>query len=407
MFNNTHQDRHPFHPLCFELIKKVPKTKHDLHSLWTQESGDSFIFTNDIMFSEFPIIASPELSNKLNNRTLDLCHDIKHKLKKNSLNSDLWPNAPDADVITIDYAIIQDQDSSLGWDIRLVEFQAFTSILATGFFLYKAHKILWPQLCESSAWGNRYGQQNIHDETQWKSICSQWQSSQLGCVLLEYNPQFRSSTFDLNATSRLWSIPIVEPHQLITNDSQLSAIQGDGKTIPVQKILNRLILSDIASDPVFIDKIKHAQIQWHNHPAWYFAINKGTATEFSLRNEPINVRADNWRLLNLPATSLVAKNIYSCAGKDLLISPSEMQLNTLQNAHEWLVQPKYCPFTVFQDDQKESIFAEVRLIVCLKNVEQPWIAMQLVKLYRGTLASASSFQGRQYEGVTLLHNPPQ
>jgi hypothetical protein len=407
MFNASVKKQHPLHPFCLELMVRSPKTKDEIHVSWMSESKSIFKFESNKNLSEQVLIASPELKKKINERIDDLCQKLKSKLLSTSLPTSIWSNAPDADVLTVDYAIIQDQDTTLSWDLRLVEFQAFTSLLTTGYLLHQVHQKLWPELANFQPWGSHYEGKPVQGTTHWKEICGQWQAGSESTVLLEHNPYQRPTSFDLMATSQLWNIPLIDPQQLKFNGTQLLAKLSTGETIPIKKIFNRLILSDIEKDLVSVKNIRDTDVKWHSHPAWYYGIHKGTATEVNFKFEPKNARANEWKSLNMPASSLVAKNIFSFGGKDLLISPNEAQLNSLQNANDWLIQPKYTAFPIFYDEDGTATFGEIRLIVNLKNIDQPWIAMQMIRLYRGHSAASSYLQGKRFEGITLLYNPPQ
>ena len=399
------QNNHPLHPLSFDLMQRAPRSKQQVHQEWMKANGGDFAFTGTTHFSELPLIASTALQQQLQTRVLDLCHTLKPRLKTQSLHALSWLHAPDADVLTVDYAVVEAPHTTCGWEIRLVEFQAFPSLIAMVHLLEQSHQILWPELNNMPPW---VMPTKDHSPALWKQACEHWQAGIDGTILLEYQPHKAGTYFDLQATSRLWQIPIVEPRQLKLYQGKLIATLENGKTIEVSKILNRLILSDLPTNDSAIVLLKEIDqtIQWHGHPAWYYAMHKGIASELSLKTEPRNVRADDWRALGLSAEKLVAKNIYSCGGKDLLLSPSAAQLDALHQAHDWIVQPRYKPYPIITAQDGAPIFAEMRLIVNIKNLDTPWIAAQIARLYRGDSASAGLYQGRPGEGTTLLHSAP-
>jgi hypothetical protein len=185
----------------------------------------------------------------------------------------------------------------------------------------------------------------------------------------------------------------------------------------VGKILNRLILNDLSADDPAIALLQQAKLAWHSHPAWYFAIHKGIAAGLRLHNEPANVLASEWRSLGLPASQLVAKQIHSYAGQHILLHPDEAQLDALDHPHQWLIQPRFTPFGICHAPDGAPVYAELRLIIKLGEQSfmrdgmafqaqpTPWIAMQLARLYRGDMASASRVQGMAGEGLSVLYNP--
>lgn len=392
---------HPFHALSFELQKSAAQSKESIHHLWAQCAGSSHLPAEPVLFSEWPLIASQRLQDMLTQRVAALCDILKPNLQAELMRTKGWQHASAADVLTVDYAIIFDEEGDTdAWDIRLVEFQAFTSLLTMGYRLHQAHSQLWPQLADCPPW------QKISGNLDWLQTCRAWVAGGDNPALLEYQPWQRGTLFDLHATSVLWNLPIVEPHQIEINVDGLLFSKQNGKRIQHDKILNRLILSELDDNDAFLKQVQAAKVNWHSHPAWYFLVHKGLASEIKIPFEPENVRGHKWRDLNLAARQLVAKNIFSCGGKDLRISPSEQELDQLDQAENWLVQPRYRPYPVMTNKAGEKVYAEVRLIVKLDQTKQAWIAMQIVRMYCAEQASASFFQGREGEGANILHRPP-
>ena len=393
---------HPFHPMSFELQRSAAQTKQDVHQLWARFAGTTHVPLQPMLFSEWPLIASQALQDKLTQRVEALCQTLSPHLQASAMQARGWQRASPADVLTIDYAIICDEESGdEGWDIRLVEFQAFTSLLTMGYRMQQTHAQLWPQLAECPPW------QGGLSESQWLSTSRSWLAGGECPALLEHQAWQRGTLFDLHATSLLWNMPIIEPQQI--------TVQVDGRLFSHQhgvrqahdQILNRLILSELADEAEFRQKLQSAEVDWHGHPAWYFLVHKGLAAEMRIPFEPKNVKADQWRELNLPAEQLVAKNIYTCGGKGLRIGTSAHDLDQLERPHEWLIQPRFRPFPVMCNQLGQKVYAEVRLIVQLDAIMAPRIAMQIVRMYYAEQASASFFQGREGEGATILHTPPK
>ncbi|MBC3872685.1 hypothetical protein [Undibacterium flavidum] len=417
----TDHSNHPFHALTFELQSKVPQTKQRMHELWTQRAGTPHVPEQPVLFSEWPIVASQRLQEQLTRRVQALCQTLKPYLQKERVQAQGWQYGGGADVITVDYAIVCDKmDAEVsddvnddvnaeaeGWDIRLVEFQAFTSLLTMGYRLHQVHSQLWPQLADCPPW------QKLSTEQAWLDRSRNWLAGGDNPVLLEFQPWQRGTLFDLHAASILWNLPIIEPGQIdIDAAGRLHSKQG-GVRQHHDKILNRLILSELSElkddqqfSSQFLPQLKTAQLHWHSHPAWYFLVQKGLAADIKIPFEPENVKGHQWRNLNLPAQKLVAKNIYSCGGKDLHLGPDAQTLDQLQDAEQWLIQPRFRPYPVMRTQSGSPVYAEVRLILQLEETSEARIAMQIVRMYCAEQASASFFQGREGEGASILHTPP-
>lgn len=407
--NKTMATDHPFHALTFELQQSAAQSKASIHHRWAQLAATSHVPADPVLFSEWPLIASQRLQDKLTQRVEALCAVLQPKLRAELMQAQGWQQASAADVLTVDYAIVFDEENDAeAWDIRLVEFQAFTSLLTMGYRLHQVHTQLWPQLADCPPW------QTSDQDQDWLQICRPWLAGGEHPALLEYQPWQRGTLFDLHATSVLWNLPIIEPHQIEIDTKGRLISNQDGKRTQHDKVLNRLILSELDDGEQdgrrdgrrFTHQLQSAHVAWHSHPAWYFLVHKGLASEIKIPFEPMNVRGHQWRDVNLPAHHLVAKNIFSCGGKDLRIGPSAQELDSLDQAENWLIQPRYRPYPVMTNNAGEKVYAEIRLIVQLNESMQPWIAMQIVRMYCAEQASASFFQGREGEGANILHRPP-
>nr|WP_315482029.1 hypothetical protein [uncultured Undibacterium sp.] len=398
--NSAASADHPFHPLSFELQRCAPQSKQRMHELWAQMAGTPHLPEQAVVFSEWPIVASQRLQDKLIERAQALCQILQPQLQAQAVQNSGWTQGVAADVLTIDYAIICDGDA---WDIRLVEFQAFTSLLTMGYRLHQVHSQLWPQLADCPPW------QEAKSEQSWLQSSRSWLAGGESPALLEYQAWQRGTLFDLHATSLLWNMPIIEPHQIEIDANGRLFSKQHGVRQQHDKILNRLILSELQESDQFSHRLLTTQLNWHSHPAWYFLVHKGLSAELKIPFEPKNVKANQWHDLNLSAHDLVAKNIFSCGGKDLKIGPSSKELDELSLAgqgDQWIVQPRYRPYPVMMTSAGTPVFAEARLIVQLQENQQTRIAMQILRMYCAEQASASFFQGREGEGASILHRPP-
>ncbi|MFZ6819980.1 hypothetical protein [Undibacterium sp. Ji22W] len=397
---------HPFHALTFELQHSAPQTKQRMHELWAHRAATPHVPVQPVLFSEWPVVASHRLQDQLTRRAHALCETLKPSLEAERMQAQGWQYASRADVLTVDYAIVCDDlaDDAASWDIRLVEFQAFTSLLTMGYRLHQVHSQLWPQLADCPPW------QKLSNEQAWLDHGRHWLAGGDNPALLEYQPWQRGTLFDLHAASILWNVPIIEPAQLEIDATGRLFSKQCGVRQPHDKILNRLILSELDDEPQLssplLAQLKTAKLNWHSHPAWYFLVQKGLAADIKIPFEPENVKGHQWRNLNLPAQNLVAKNIYSCGGKDLHIGPDAQTLDQLQNPEQWLIQPRFRPYPVMRTQSGSPVYAEVRLILQLQEANEARIAMQIVRMYCAEQASASFFQGREGEGASILHTPP-
>lgn len=398
MLSSLPSSHPPLHPLSLEVLGQARFDKASVAQAWRRASSDAALQIDEHLISELPVVASQRLDHLLQARSADLCQQLRPYLTAESIPS-VWKNGCDADVLTVDYAVIADPSSEFGWNIRLVEFQAFTSILASAFLLHRAYAELAPALTQLCPWQTPPAKQT------WLQATHAWLCADRATALLEVDYQERATSFDLHAAAALWDMRLMEPKEMSLGADGRLYDRRDGRA--VERICNRLIMSEIAEQKQSTTMLQQAQVAWQNHPAWYFAVNKGLAPQLSLHAEPKNAFAHQWRSLGLPASQLVAKNCLSFAGKDILLHTTAEQLDSLPSPQEWLVQPRYQSYPLLIDEDGSALFAEIRLMMQIKPGQAPWTAMQLLRWYRGDRASASGFQGRFGEGLSVLYKPPQ
>ena len=346
-------------------------------------------------FSELALVASPLLSQRLQSAALDLCSALQPRFLAQNCIAVGWPFAVDADVLTVDYAIAHSASDASGWSLRLVEFQAFTSLLMSAKLIQEAHASLFPELSDHLAWQS--------SNENWELACQAWLAGAEGSVLLEQRAYQRPTTFDLILTAHRLGLSIVEPTQLLHEGSRLFVRNPDGSKKQIHKILNRLILDELDTHDPVQKMLRQANLDWHNHPAWYRQIQKGVQPELKLRQEPPCVLASDWRSLGLPASELVAKPIFSYGGAGILFAPEASTLDHLARPEHYLVQRRFQAYPIMQASDGADLYAEIRLIIRIKS-GLPWIAMQFARVFRGQRASASQLQGLPGEGMTVLYN---
>jgi hypothetical protein len=388
---------HPLHPLSFQLSKQKPGDKEQLVKEWCRASQSVQHPLPSEFQSEIPFIASDALQTALDARCAFLCKWLTPHVKAKIIQDRGFPRGRDADVLTIDFAIVRAPSSTLGWELRLVEFQAFASILATGYLMHQAFSAYWPELAGLTAW------QTPPENATWLEATKDWLNPKQDAFLLDHSILHQKTSFDLLAAARMWNLPLIEPNQLILqSNGRFESIPG----IPIERLFNRLITHDLPDPAAFSSLIKHAEVTWHSHPEWYFLVHKGLMAHIPFGPDEKCTTGENWKNLGHAPADLVAKHMYSFAGTAVHLNLTEHDLASLQNPQDWLIQPKYAPLPLTLASDGAPLFAEIRLMVSLKNHDIPWTAMQLCRVHRGAMASASSIQKRPGEGISLLFRPP-
>jgi hypothetical protein len=342
--------------------------------------------------AEAPLVASQELLNQLNLRTHDLCEQLRPQLAASK--DALWGPVAPLDVITLDFALVEDE--AQGWGVRVVELQAFTSVVATASVLADIGREIWPATNDLL----------FHDPvSSWRESFKRWAAPHEASALVETQPWQQKTAFDFEAARQVLGVPVVALEDLQRQGGRLHLPQAAGGR-PLSHILNRVILHTVP-EPTLVSKLLvGADVSWHSHPQGYYQVSKAAMTQLNLPRGEGVARADEWRRLGLPASDLVLKAVSSFGGADVFLHVTEPQLDELPNATEWLVQPRYQPLAVRTAADGAPVFVEIRCVVALQPGVTPWTAARFTRMYRGGKASASTFNGDSGVGMSVLLSPP-
>jgi len=386
------------HPLTTALAFPPGRGRAAQAEQWTRVLGPGAPPPPLRLLAEQPLVASHELQAGIELQLGQLLSFLHPHMEPTPVMRATWPSIKRPDVLSVDLAIVEDLTVERGWSLRWVEFQGFTSIVASLYTLHMAAQELLPPArdlapCQSPPGGD------------WLRALTDWVAPGEAGIVLENSPQAQATLFDLNAAARLFNRPLVDPAQLLRTSSQLSYRDADGRAHPVERILNRSFLHEVAHRAAFEHLASAAPVHWHSHPAWYDGISKALLAQMP---QPAGLRcttADRWRELGLPATALVAKNIHSYGGAAVHLHVEAAWLDGLADASHWLVQPRYTPHALFSASDGHPVWGEVRCIVALPENSSPWIAAQVIRLSRTAKVSAAGLNGTPGTGLSLLYRP--
>lgn len=387
----------PLHPLTFELQGRHAHPRRAVEASWLKVLPGVTKALPSKLASGVPLVASRELLSQLDKRVDEMHRWLKPRLGGLTAGGS---DEPLLDVLALDLAIVEDLSEPLGWGLRWVEFQAFSSALATVGGLHRAHTLLWPELEACPPWNAVPGGAN------WAEYCKTWLAPRENSVLLEDRPDEQSTGFDFAAAKVLWGLPIVDTADVRVTAGEMSRQAQDGTWKDVSHVSNRVILHKAENAHALADLLATATVSWHSHPSGYYRINKGLMPDLPMRPEERCARADQWRSLGLLPSALALKAVESHAGVDVNLHVTEEVLNSLEAPESWIVQPKYKPLPLFESSTGEPIFGEIRCMVLLRAGAAPWLAGRFARLSGGEKVSVSSQLGAEGEGITVLHSPP-
>jgi DNA-binding transcriptional LysR family regulator len=387
----------PLHQLTFELRSNHPPAA-SVEAVWSAALPGTKVSPPPKFLSGVPLVASAELLVALDARIHEMHGWLQPFLRAVSSDGKIQEAL---DVLAFDLAIVEAPSHPRGWDLRWVEFQAFSSVLATVYGLQQAHTILWPELLECEPWSA------VPGGIGWVECTKQWLAPAEHSILLEDRPFEQSTSFDFAAASTLWGLPVTDTANVRVEGGAMSRRSELGGWAPVSHVSNRVILHKAEDPHKLKEMLDAAEVRWHSHPSGYYRINKGLMCDLLMRPEEQCARADRWQSLGLPPSELALKAIDSHGGVDVNLQVTQAALEALDHPEKWIVQPKYKPLPLFEASTGKPIFGEIRCMVLLREGSEPWLAGRMVRLSGGEKVSVSSQLGTEGEGVTVLHAPPK
>ncbi len=347
---------------------------------------------------EMPLVGSRALIDRIDGRLRDLLRALGPRLARRP-DPD-WPLAPAADVLSADLAVVAAPDTALGWDLRWVEFQTFTSLVSLIYTLHRASAELWPELAAMTFW-----EKGLTDEA-WRAATRRWMAPEPGSILLEDAPWSQPTRPDFEAAQHWFGVSVTAPESLRVRRGRLEHCDANGRWHPVPHIANRLILRESPERDALLAVLSPLTLGWHSHPVWYDRVHKGVMAEVPLPAGERCVRADRWRDLGLPAREPVAKRCYGRGGRGLRMRPDAAALDGLQAPEDWIVQPRFSPMPLLTARDGAPLYGEIRCVVALPEGGEPWLVCRLARMTRGPVTSAAGWSGAPGEGAVPIYAPP-
>ena len=389
------------HPLSFAFAGELSGGEGRARQLdqWRRFHGPAIEAPPAWRVGEHPLVASVPLQRGIDQHLAELTAFLALSLSNSPTDWPTWPGLQVPDVLSADLAITVDPSAPDGWSLRWVEFQAFTSAISTIHTLHLAAEALWPATRDLSAW------RLPACTDDWLSAVRSWVAPR-GGILLEHSPRTQCTHFDIQAASRMFDLPIVEPHRL-SRDGAALVYETDGGTRQVaHHVFNRLVMHELEDQQRFNQTVSGAEVSWHSHPAWYYGISKAWLPRLPQRAGARCASAAEWRSLGLPAEALVAKNVNSLGGAAVHLRVDAHMLDNLDQPETWLVQPRYTQQALFRASDGAPVYGEIRCVIANPCSALPWVASQLMRLSRASKVSASGLTDTPGSGITVLYRPP-
>jgi hypothetical protein len=263
--------------------------------------------------------------------------------------------------LAIDFAI--SADSSGNPFPQLIEFQGFPSLYAFQSQLKKVY-------AQFFTFPDTYTQFfNGLDETQYiaflkRTILGSFTPQEV--ILLEIDPWKQATSIDFAITKSLIGIETVDIQDLILENNALYYLHH-GKKQRVKRIYNRLIFDELITRKdlkLSFHMTESVQVEWVNHPNWYFRFSKFLMPRLSGAHIPSSYFLNELTKWPKDLENYVLKPLFSFSGSGVVYNVEAEYLEDLPNKENYLLQQKvsYLPIVESIDSMAAKVKAEVRLL---------------------------------------------
>ena len=152
-------------------------------------------------------------------------------------------------------------------------------------------------------------------------------------ILMEIHPEQQKTLADFLLTEKMLGIRTVCVTKIRQKGRRLT-YEHEGRTIPIHRIYNRVIVDEMIRKNVTagFDIRADLDVEWAGHPNWYFRISKFSIPYLKHVSVPKTWFLD--RLEDVPADleNYVLKPLYSFAGLGVVVGPTKADIDAVPSA---------------------------------------------------------------------------
>ena len=225
-------------------------------------------------------------------------------------------------------------------------------------------------------------------------------------ILLDLDPENQKTVPDFRATARLLGVRSVCVTALRREGRRLLAPDGQGRMIPVRRILHRVVFDELERRPVAMcfDYRDDLDVTWAAHPNWYWVWSKFTLPFIDHPRAP-----RTWRLSRLDRvpddlSRCILKPVFSFAGRGVQVDVDRALLDAIPAAERggWLLQEKveYAPALVAPDGS--GVKVEIRMMFLRpEGSDRLVLAVNLCRLSRGKMHGVDHNRDLRWVGSSV------
>ena len=223
-------------------------------------------------------------------------------------------------------------------------------------------------------------------------------------IILEIEPHDQVTSIDLLGARERLGVELVCISDVVKRGRELFYQKVDGREIRISKIFNRVILDDLQGREEFSTDFRledEVDVEWVEHPSWYFRLSKYTLPYFESRYVPKTFHLSELHEYPTDLDQFLLKPIFSFAGRGVLFDVTEEDLRAIKDPKNYILQKKveYAPVIESPD---EPVKAEVRMMMIWPGGhDRPVIINNLVRLSKDRMIGVRYNKDKDWVGASI------
>ena len=308
--------------------------------------------------------------------------------------------------MTVDFGLVRDAGGEL--QPKLVEMQAFPSIFGYQPMLAKTYIEVY-----GLDRGLTYLFGGMEEEAYWALMREVivGEHAPENVVLAAVEPQTQKALPDFVMHEKALGIKTVDVARLVKEGSRLFYRDDRrGKLVPVERMYNRVIVDEVVRKNVVLpfDYRDDVQVEWAEHPNWYFQVSKSSVAHLRHETVPAAVFLDEWMAgmgrERLPEDrgQWVLKPLDSFAGKGIQVAPTDYEIAAIpaKERHQYLLQErvKFEPVVRTPEGMTQ---AEIRILYVWPDGGAMTPMTSLVRMGRGAMMGVDHHRDTTWVGGSV------
>lgn len=239
--------------------------------------------------------------------------------------------------MAIDFAIVKDKDGQVG--CKLIELQAALGLYGFTEMIADKYQEFYPEIAEMSPYLSNLDRHSYKEILQKVFLKG---NAPEHVVFLEITPEKQQNRIDHLYLERELGIPTIGVSEIIKEGKQLF-YRRNGQKKQIHCIVNRVIMEELWQHPDLLEHFSFEedyQVQWVNHPAWFFKISKFLMPYIQGENFPACFFLDQIDPESIDLENKVLKPIFSLGGKEVRFNVSQEDIATIKEKDQYILQEK-------------------------------------------------------------------